>query len=856
MAPSSNPLYASQWHFNLIGDIETIWSEFTGAGINVGVYEGGTERTHADLAANYRADLELSTFGDNGQPASNSDYHGTAVAGIIAAADNSVGGVGVAFDASITGVNYLDYLQNLPGSSALDSLAAASRFDVMNNSWGIDPDYSSYRNLGDVTSDAFAMANALADAASAGRGGLGTIVVKAAGNEANDSAHEAVGLFGSAQGDGLNSAHELILVSATRSDGFVADYSNWGANILVSAPAASVSTDLTGVNGASFTDYINIFGGTSAATPVVSGVAALMLDANPNLGWRDVQQIIAFSAGQTGSAYGSAGSGFEVGDWFANGATNWNGGGKSFHLSYGFGMVDAFAAVRMAEVWSKFVPVAQTSANTVVTTASYTAPVYPILDNSTASLPILIGGSDLIAENATLRLFGSHTYSGDLDISLVAPTGESYSLFLREGNSSLVGDWTFGVRGILGTYALGTWTVVINDNAAGDTGQITRADLTIEGHAYSADTVYHYTDDFATYAAVDSARQTLNDIDGGNDWINMAALTGNVNVSLLASGTATVSGSNWLTLSNGDLIENIATGDGNDSIVGNTLNNEILGGRGGDDIMAGFGADTVDGGAGADSLVAAEGNDLVYGGTGNDTIFGNTGVDVIYAGADHDYVSAGAGADTIYGGTGYDTLYGRSGVDVIFGDAGDDSIIGSEGADTLNGNDGNDIMYGGSAWDVLFGGDGNDTLFGNFGSDVLSGGVGADELVGGSGDDTLRGGDGNDIIQGNQGRDSIEGGAGNDTLRGGTLADRFIFNTGFDADVIEDFEHWQDSLRIYSAVVGGAMTGQQVINQFASAVGADVILNFGSGMMITLEGLNSATVLTANSELADNIFIL
>lgn len=856
MAPSSNPLYASQWHFNLIGDIETIWSEFTGAGINVGVYDGGTERTHADLAANYRADLELSTFGDNGQPASNADYHGTAVAGIIAAADNSVGGVGVAFDASITGVNYLDYLQSLPGSGALDSLVAASRFDIMNNSWGIDPDYSSYRNLGDLNSDAVAMANALANAAWAGRGGLGTIVVKAAGNEANDSAHEAIGLFGNAQGDGLNSVHEVILVSATRSDGFVADYSNWGANILVSAPAASVSTDLTGVNGANFTDYINIFGGTSAATPVVSGVAALMLDANPNLGWRDVQQILAFSAGQTGSAYGSAGSGFEVGDWFANGATNWNGGGKSFHLSYGFGMVDAFAAVRMAEVWSNIYSTALTTSNELTSFANYGGP-YPVTINDNATTTFTIQITDaLIAENAMLRLIGNHTFTGDLDVTLVAPTGDSYSLFLREGDNSDFSDWTFGVRGVLGLAALGTWTIVINDNAAGDTGEIISAELTIEGHAVSTDSVYHYTDDFATFAALESARQTLFDTDGGNDWINMAALTGNVNVSLLASGTATVSGSNWLTLSNGDLIENIATGDGNDSIVGNNLNNEILGGRGGDDIMAGFGADTVDGGAGADNLVAAEGNDLVYGGAGNDTIFGNTGVDVIYAGADHDYVSAGAGADTIYGGTGNDTLYGRSGVDVIFGDAGDDSIIGSEGADTLNGNDGNDIMYGGSAWDVLFGGDGNDTLFGNFGSDVLSGGAGADEIVGGSGDDTLRGGDGDDIIQGNQGRDSIEGGGGNDILRGGTLADRFIFNTGFGSDVIEDFEHWQDSLRIYSAVVGGAMTGQQVINQFASAVGADVILNFGSGMIITLEGLNSATVLTANSELADNIFIL
>ena len=99
------------------------------------------------------------------------------------------------------------------------------------------------------------------------------------------------------------------------------------------------------------------------ATPIVSGVVALMLQANPNLGWRDVQNILAASATHTGSAIGAVTPGTnENSNWFLNDAANWNGGGMHFSNDYGYGVVNAYNAVRMAEVWSLFQP-AQTSAN-------------------------------------------------------------------------------------------------------------------------------------------------------------------------------------------------------------------------------------------------------------------------------------------------------------------------------------------------------------------------------------------------------------------------------------------------------------------------------------------------------------
>ncbi|KAE9412555.1 hypothetical protein Angca_005488, partial [Angiostrongylus cantonensis] len=82
--------------------------------------------------------------------------------------------------------------------------------------------------------------------------------------------------------------------------------------------------------------------GTSFATPIVSGVIALMLQANPNLGARDIQNILALTAKRV-DPNGS--------NWTTNGATNWNGGGMHASEDYGFGEIDARAAVRLAETW-------------------------------------------------------------------------------------------------------------------------------------------------------------------------------------------------------------------------------------------------------------------------------------------------------------------------------------------------------------------------------------------------------------------------------------------------------------------------------------------------------------------------
>ena len=260
-----------------------------------------------------------------------------------------------------------------------------TNFDVVNNSWGWEPYFTP-----DDPPPADFYAQALPTYENAAEHGrmvdstaLGTVIVKAAGNSGVN-----------ANGDELSASRYAIVVAAADDAGVIAGYSNWGANVLVAAPSGNgdflfgngiLTTDLLGAAGLTDGDYTGTdgltgFSGTSAATPMVTGVVALMLDANLDLGWRDVQDILAYSAVHTGTevyrdpAAGDIFGGFfltEKDIWEFNGADNWNGGGLHVSEDYGFGAVDVYNAVRMAEAWSYF-GAAATSANESYRTVSAT----------------------------------------------------------------------------------------------------------------------------------------------------------------------------------------------------------------------------------------------------------------------------------------------------------------------------------------------------------------------------------------------------------------------------------------------------------------------------------------------------
>jgi hypothetical protein len=190
--------YYRQWHFLNIGGlgsagkdtagIERVWADYRGNGVNVGVWDSGVERKHVDLDDNYNAALQ--PVGSDWKPAGVSAYHGTAVAGLIAGENNGIGGVGVSFEASITGVRIFD-----TSNPAWSSLKA---FDVTNHSWG-------YNGGGNYARSEL---SAWKTSVETGRGGLGTINMKAAGNSQVNS-----------QGEADNASRYTITVTGTTAGG-------------------------------------------------------------------------------------------------------------------------------------------------------------------------------------------------------------------------------------------------------------------------------------------------------------------------------------------------------------------------------------------------------------------------------------------------------------------------------------------------------------------------------------------------------------------------------------------------------------------------------------------------------------
>jgi Ca2+-binding RTX toxin-like protein len=603
-------------------NVLAVWPEFTGRGVRIGVFDQGIDNTHPDLDGNVavslgRRAIDLSL---GGKPLLTSDNHGTVVAGVIGAERNGSGTVGVAYGATLVSI-YTPFGGGPTDTprEIVNAYTYALNLDVLNDSWGFAPQAPTTAPWGfydNFRLPVFAAAGAaLKRLADEGRNGLGVIVVQSAGNSFRFGDDTNLHNF--------QNSRYIITVAATDYTGSSTSYSSRGASILVSAPGGGnedylsniISTDRAGTDGYVTGDY-HTLAGTSFSAPIVSGVVGLMLEANPRLGYRDVQTILAYSASMTAPSENT---------WQYNRATDWNGGGLHFDgvtHDLGFGLVDARAAVRLAETW-RGPP--STSANDLEVSATLTqAQVIP--DGSSSLAQIIKVTQPVRVERVEVTVDIRHTFIGDLSILLTSPGGTQSWLMWRPGQSALSSfglnqdniNFTFNTVLCYGESGLGDWKLAVFDMASGDVGQLRSWSINLIGSVETSNNTYFYTDEFSESVMASAGRGVLSDT-GGYDAINTSAVTTNSIIRLSPGSTCHIDGAT-LNIATGTVIEVAYGGDGNDEILGNNAANELFGMRG------------------SDSVSGGEGNDSLYGGAGNDHLDGGDGSDTaVYSGASGGY---------------------------------------------------------------------------------------------------------------------------------------------------------------------------------------------------------------------------
>lgn len=321
-------LYPSQYYLHNTGqnggtpgvdiNVEPAWSIVSAnENIIVAVIDEGVERNHENLSGNVLDGLTIDHPDEKGDPINDywlgsyyeSKSHGTACAGIIAAKDNFVGIKGVAYGVKILPINVFPQDEDDYIYSYSEKVGNAIRWAYNTKGADIISCSMGFPNCQYISS-------AFEDAINYGRGGKGTIVVCASGNSIPYS-----NVFFPANMTGT------IAVGAINKSGNIWDYSCRGSSLDLVAPSGAtnyqgdiVTTDRSTPKGVNPTgNYMDCFGGTSAACPQVAGVAALILSLRPDLTGSEVRNVLCTTARDLGNP------------------------GRDD--TFGYGLVDAYAAL-------------------------------------------------------------------------------------------------------------------------------------------------------------------------------------------------------------------------------------------------------------------------------------------------------------------------------------------------------------------------------------------------------------------------------------------------------------------------------------------------------------------------------
>lgn len=509
-----------------------IASGINGSGVIVAVVDSGLEIGHEDLAANIvlNKSYDYLNADNNPEPRGTSGDHGTSIAGLIAAvAGNDIGIRGVAPSAKLVGYNYLtsgaqsisNYVDAMGGASGG---AESTDVDIFNMSFGYGVSQS-FPILANSTEEA-AHKNGTENL----RNNKGAIYVASSGNDwsfksgsstyycgPNYSTSNQAEMMscGDTFFDGINSSPYLIVVSALNARGVKSSYSSPGSAVWVSGfggetgwnnaylfstlgfntnnPNPAIMTVdqsscskgyvRSGVNISSGNNdnpfqssnhsqnescnYTSTFNGTSSAAPTVAGVIALMLDANENLSWRDVKHILANTSVQVDSSRSKNLNSVNQYSWITNAA------GYKHHSWYGFGMIDAAAAVTAAINYNTNLG---SFINTGVVTGSNGVWTDECIVNCFISVAITApNNSNGKIESVKVLIKMTKTDPEHVSLELVSPDGTRAPIlpaYTAVRNNPNATEFSIGINAFYGENMTGTWKLHINDHVNDGIGGI------------------------------------------------------------------------------------------------------------------------------------------------------------------------------------------------------------------------------------------------------------------------------------------------------------------------------------------------------------------------------------------------
>jgi len=400
-----DPKFPEQWHLENTGqndgiagnDIAAVPAFDLALGdpeIIIAVMDSGVDLDHPDLAEAIVPGWDFINGDSNPSPGGSS--HGTSVSGLAGAPANSIGVVGACPGCSIMPLRMLG-TSDATEAEALD-FGATNGAAVINNSWGPTDGTGVEAPIPAV------MAAAIDNAVTFGRDGLGTVIFWAAGN-----GHP----IDTCDLDGFVAYPSTIAVGASTDAGEKSSYSELCEELDLTAPSGGGGMALTTTN---IGGYTNHFGGTSASSPVATGVGALLISAAPELPWTGVREVLRNTAQK-----------IDPGD------ADYNTSGHS--LSYGYGRVDAFAAVSAELAYLSVTP------GTPHCTTELAVAIYaPDLDSETISV-VASSPSEPDGETFVLARSGDGVFEGELalhDAADFTPIGEDELLGVSDGEELLI----------------------------------------------------------------------------------------------------------------------------------------------------------------------------------------------------------------------------------------------------------------------------------------------------------------------------------------------------------------------------------------------------------------------------------